>query len=246
MYGVVAGYDLVTPGDGDMLRLHVQHALSLGLPELVSGPDAASPIKIIANGPSALGADLGGDTLAVNGALGVFTRKGLAPTFWAACDPQELVADFLAEAPADTTYLVASKCHPAVFEALQGRNVLLWHLAERPYIDLLVGREAIFPFCTITLCALELANMLGRRSIDVYGWDGCYIGNQHHAIDQADGKDIVTLSVGPRLFATTNSWLFEGHSAVGYFDATSPDVRVHGPGMFAELLRYHDLMKDAA
>src|SRR5215469_5748983 len=100
-----------TPVDMDGLIANVRWSSALGLPEL---RDFEYPreetLNIIANGPSARGAPLDGPTLAINGALKLFTDMGRAPTFWTACDPQPLVADFLRNPPEETVYLVASKC----------------------------------------------------------------------------------------------------------------------------------------
>lgn len=245
--GAEVKFDVTTPCDGTVLRRHVEHALSLGLPDIERYPYSGRRLTIVANGPTASTAPLDGDTLAVNGAGKLFTRAGKAPTYWAACDPQEMVASFFDDAPEQTVYLIASKCHPAVFEALKDRQVVLWHFGDEDgYEDLTADRAQILRMPTITLCALELGDRLGYVGFDVYGWDGCFYGHQHHAVQQDNGKhDIITLGIGPTIFPTSMSWIYEMDFAVQYLQLVPRDVVVHGPGMIGAMLKAQDLMEAA-
>ena len=122
-------FSLQTPCSDDVCRANIALSLGLHLPEV----KARKRLTVIAGGPSAKYAlPCEGDTVALNGALRLFTKQGLSPTYWACCDPQPLVADFLAEAPYDTVYLVASKCDPSVFERLALHRVRLWHVRDYP------------------------------------------------------------------------------------------------------------------
>src|SRR5882757_3181008 len=117
----------VLPCDDAHLAHNVAHALTLGLPGVDQEP--LGVLNIVASGPSAAKADFEGigvgfsgpvlaaqPVLAVNGALKVLLDRGIIPHWWAACDPQALVADFLPDIPpVSTTYLVAAACDPAVF-----------------------------------------------------------------------------------------------------------------------------------
>lgn len=236
-------FDVTTPCDGAALRRNVEHALSLGLPDIERYPSCGRRLSIIANGPTAKDAPLGGHTLAVNGAGKLFTRAGKAPSFWAACDPQEMVADFFDDPPEETVYLIGSKCHPSVFEALKDRRVILWHLGdEGGYEDLVADKPHIWRGPTITLCAFDLADWLGYEGLDLYGWDGCFYGKQHHAIDQDNGKrQIITLGVGTTTFPTTMTWFYEMDFAVRYLRQTRRSIYVHGNGMFGAQLRFQGL-----
>lgn len=223
------------------LRGHVAYALSLGLPEVELEPGGET-LTIIANGPSAGAFGFGpGDTLAVNGALQLFTASGAAPTFWAACDPSPIVCNFLKDAPAQTTYLVASKCHPAVFDMLADRKVMLWHVDEAETRDMLQGRRMITTASTITVTVMELA-ALWYANLETWGWDGCYLDGKDHAVDQEHhrhGDQAVV--IGGETFASTRSWAQEGTCARIHMSQSSHGLTVHGPGMFSALLRFLDL-----
>lgn len=190
------GFDIFTPTDADTIAAHIAHACSLGLPEADAEP--LKRLTVIANGPSAINAPLHGPTLALNGAIKLFLNSGRIPTYWAACDPQALVADFLPdEPPMETIYFVASKCHPSVFQKLQGRDVRLWHIDDRPIPK---GLRTVMCASSVTLVAMQLMHQaFGYREFDAYGWDACYEGLMHHAsehpLDQLpDGT--ITLGVG--------------------------------------------------
>jgi hypothetical protein len=237
------------PVSASAIQEHVSYALGLGLPEADREP--IRTLHIIANGPSAAEFDFGadGDTLALNGALKLFTDRGLAPTYWAACDPQELVRDFLWTAPVPTKYLVASRCHPSIFRALRGYDVRLWHIEED---GVETPSPAIYRGSTITLCAMTLMRRLGYRHFEIHGWDGCYDGLRHHASakplkavpddaihfefqHQAEDGELIQ----GRKFITTTAWSLEAQEAVIQLQLADYSYNIHGPGMIAEMVRAH-------
>lgn len=228
-------FDIYTPCDNETLARHIEHSLSLGLPEADAHP--LPLLKVIANGPSARKADLSGCTLAVNGALKLFTDQGLAPTMWAACDPQELVADFLKDAPKSTHYYLASKCHPSVFEALKDHpHVYLWHIDDCMIPE---GLRAVPSASTITLTAIILMRRLGFRRIETHGWDCCYLDGLDHANPNAKRHPTasdVTVNVNGQIFHTTHSWAAEvqdAHTVMQYGDI---QMDIRGGGMLAAVI----------
>ncbi|HTH96335.1 MAG TPA: hypothetical protein VL574_02905 [Stellaceae bacterium] len=237
-------FEVHTPLTDEYLCRHVEASLALGLEEASVQAPRRQRLTVVANGPSALQAPLGrSPTLAINNALRLFVEHGLAPDFWIASDPQELVAGFLRDAPPMTTYLVASKCHPAVFEALQGRRVLLWHCAEPATMALLVGRLVVQTSISVTLCALNLMPVLGFHRMEVWGWDGCYIAGRDHAVSQGHARNDISVRLGPRRrFATTKTWAAEAEEAVRMFQATPRQVRIRGRGMIGAILRQFALI----
>jgi hypothetical protein len=222
--GEVIEFQVNTPLDEPTIRRHIEASRGRGYPEALGEPQA---LRIIAGGPSALQAPLDGPTLALNGALRRFTSQGLAPTYYACCDPQEMVADFLKDAPESTIYFIASKCHPAVFDALKDRDVRLWHLD-----DYVPGGVSSAP--SITLVALNLFAQLGWRAYDIWGWDACYKDGKHHAFDQGHNADDRTLEVGDRIFKTTTTWALEAQTAgqiLPILQFVGVEVRIHGDSM---------------
>ncbi len=234
--GSVVEFLITTPLDDGAIKDHVRQALTLGLPDAI--PEAEA-LHVIATGPSArsLVGQIEGQTLALNGALSFYPN----PTFYAACDPQALVADFLTDPPAKTAYFIASKCHPSVFEALADRDVRLWHLD-----DCMPG--GVSRALSITLTSLNLFARMGWRRFKVYGWDCCYgPGGEHHASPQgAPQQARVNLDVDGRIFATHTTWAAEAQDAVrqlALFDFMGIDVEIMGDGMVKAV---REAMREAA
>lgn len=191
----VVEFELILPTTEQALMDNVRHSLALGLPE---ADNRLSHVNLVANGPSVRGRTFDGPTMALNGAINLPAFRKVPADMWCVSDPQALVADFIKRPSKKTAYLVASKCHPAVFERLKGYDVRLWHLSD---VEFTKGR--VVPCATsVTLTALLLLQRLGARSIDVYGWDCCFAADgTHHAADGEMGltASVVDVRVGPPL-----------------------------------------------
>lgn len=240
-------FEIHPPVDDGTIAANIAHALSLNLPEADAQPLRC--LTIIANGPSARDAPLDGETLALNGALSLFINSNRLPTYWAVCDPQELVADFLPDNPPMTiTYLVASKCHPRVFAKLKGRDVRLWHIDDHPLPD---RTRAVPVASSVTLCVMSVMRRLGYRHFYLHGWDACYdcpaLGVVlHHASEpglKSDPPETVTVFVGAeqsedgegftggRPFKTSRTWAAEAQDAMFQLQVADYSVTIHGDGM---------------
>ncbi len=231
-------FDLITPLDEPTIREQVRQARSRRLPEV----EGCSPtLTIVAGGPSALQAPLNAPTAALNGALdAVFNPRGVAPTYYAACDPQALVARFLTHPPAETAYYLASKCHPDVFDALGDRDVRLWHVG-----DYVPGGVACAP--SITLTALNLFARLGWRRFEVWGWDCCYRDGRHHAGEQGHRGDDRWVEVGDRTFHSTTAWAAEAQDALlvlALLEWLGCEVVIKGDSMVEAIRRFRSIAPD--
>lgn len=229
-------FDIRTPCTLEVLESQIASSRTRGLPEVEPIASHAKRLTLVGNGPSAIRAPMGrSDTMAANGALTLFTKRDLAPDFWIACDPQERVVEFLKDAPHGTTYLVASKCHPAVFDALRGHHVVVWHIDDAPSV---IGAPATVPCATsVTLCALSVARLLGYRNIETWGWDGCFWGSRGHAVQQFNPNARITNLVGHEKFETTPTWCAEAHDATLQIPDADYRVKVQGGGMIGAILK---------
>lgn len=240
-YPAPVEFELKLPLDGPTCEEHIRYALSLELPFVGDAPaQDRGRLDIIASGPSSKDHRPGGDSLAVNGAL-----RGRNPTYWAACDPQEELIQFLDDPPEETTYLLATKVHPNVFDRLVGlgRRVAVWHCDDYALPDD-ADPMAIIPCAvSITLCSFPLACMLGYRDIHTYGWDGCYLGGEGYAHPQKHDQTPITVTLGDRAFPTTVSWACEAEDAVARLtlDQGLYDLTAHGPGLHGAVLRHKGL-----
>ncbi len=248
----VVQFKINTPVDDGTIADNIAHALSLGLPEADPGPNKR--LTVIANGPSAINAPLQGPTLALNGALSLFMNSGSTPTYYAVCDPQELVAKFIPDnPPKDTIYFIASKCHPSVFAKLKDRDVRLWHINDH---DIPEGLNKVHVASSVTLVILPLMRRaFNYRQFDIYGWDGCYEEVapgviRHHASDLSMTdypEETVTLTVGAtqspdgksfsggRAFKTSRTWAAEGQDAMIQLTYADYSFTIYGDGMIKAL-----------
>ena len=148
---------------------------------------------------------------------------------------------------------MASKLHPAVFHMAMdmGLNIQLWHSADEETQDLLVGKERVPTAVSVTLSAMELMVGAGFDWVETWGWDGCLLDGEHHAVDQCHVAEEISFTVGADLsmglivggetFRTTGTWVNEARDACALLETCGYDVKVHGPGMIGAVLRSRGL-----
>lgn len=240
--GSLIRFNVQVPLDHQGLFEHVVHCLARRLPQ-VRPESPRGHVRIIANGPSALQAPLqGGTTVALNGAIRLFTEKGLAPDYWMACDPQEHLVSFLDDTPLSTRYVIASKVHPRVFDHLikRGCDVTVWHVDEDATGPLVRNLNPVPCASTITLTCFKVLEWMGFRSFETWGWDGCYdMEGRHHANDFGGERGTIQLQVGGRTFVTTASHAMEAQEASAILGDWPWPLAIRGGGMIAEVLGLH-------
>ncbi len=240
--GSAIEFAYIPPVGDEECRRNIAASLNRNIPDAVR----RRKLIVIANGPTARNVDLHtikDQTLALNGSIKLFMEQGLAPTYWAGCDPQEVVSTFLPDnPPSETTYFVASKCHIAVFKKLADRAVYLWHISDHKA----PGHWHIAPSCSVTITACWLMNRLGFTDFEFWGWDGCFMDGRHHASNNDDWSAIPVISlnyggeleggqiIGGRTFSTTRSWAAEARGAEQFFQLAEYfdlSIKIHGDGM---------------
>jgi hypothetical protein len=192
----------------------------------------------------------GARIISVNNVLGFLAEQGLTPDSHVMLDARPQNAAFLAQAPQSTRYLVASQCDAAVFDALEGRDVLVWHCDAaglEETLDALPNTPArpMIPVPgggTVGLRAMLLAWMSGYRKIHIYGMDGSFRNGEHHAYPQPINDADRTLQVqlnGNRY--TCARWMVrqanEFRQAYQAMSQAGVQVFVHGDGLIPDLYR---------
>jgi uncharacterized Rossmann fold enzyme len=156
--------------DDATLAKHKEHAAGLGHPRLAALPKTKQPLAIVGTGPSVDWRELAewsGDIMAINGAHDALCQFGRVPDWVVCLDPQEALADYH-RCPQGARYLVATCCHPAVFEALRGQDVTTWDAAQG---DDEVTHDTIPGGSTALTRAPLLAYYLGYRNLTLFGAD---------------------------------------------------------------------------
>lgn len=119
------------------------------------------------------------DIMTTSGAHDVLVANGVFPTYHVECDAQKHKAKLLKRQNDVTQYLIASCCHPDVFDNLEGRNVALWHIAHSPEEDAEVDKYVTRAVKVIGAPssggrAMGLAFVLGYRRFIIYGMDSSF------------------------------------------------------------------------
>jgi hypothetical protein len=226
---------------------NINHAMSLGLPEVQILPEKEGHLTLACYGPSLKHTyrDMTGPVMSVSGAHDWLIERGRIPTYHVEADPRPHKAGMLTKSNDQTEYLIASACHPAVFEALKGRNVKVWHYdngpesqwwhaSNAPHSPLLGGGS------TVGLRCFELAHVLGYRSLDVHGMDSCFEKNGQQWAGRHTGrlKDAqpVTTESG-KTFWTSSLMVQAARECCAFVLNHDVKIRFRGNGMIREMLK---------
>lgn len=221
----------------ELARNHAS-AVGRGLPWLTASADRSRPLAIVGGGPSArdsVGAILSwpGDVLTVNGAYDWLVGLGRTPEWCVLLDPQEAAADFATRPQDATTWLVATMCHPAVFDALRASPVALW-LAPQGDDDISPGSVPGGP--TAMTRAPVLALILGYREMTLFGADSCYRGEASHAYGGGTvPKDAFWVESNGRRWLTALPMLAQAEYLAELLPSL-PGVRLDGDHLASALL----------
>lgn len=200
--------------DLDVTLEHIRAAHATGLPGIVPcEPQEDREIMLVCGGPTMRDfadeikeqREAGMGLITVNGAYNYCIEElGLKPSMQFMIDAREFNTRFLDPVIPECKYVIATQCHPSVWEKLPTEpnkagepRAFVWHVSlEDEQIELtneLWGpmNEAWAPCpggSTVTLRALNALQMLGFRKIHVYGFDSCMVGDEHHAYPQDENE----------------------------------------------------------
>ena len=224
---------------------HMRLALERGLPLLEEFPPHHRTAVLIGSGPSILGfvdsirkhREDGDTIVAIKDAHDWLMSHYITPTYAVAVDPQEHRWNCFRKKSPKVTYLIASQCHPAMFEHLKDMNVLLWHLYIRKGQTYPPNSRLITGGTTTGLRAITLLYTMGYRKFELYGYDSCLLeGALRYDAMKTDRKQIEVVCAGRR-FITTLEMASQANEFQEIF-ATVPDIQIrsHGWGIITTIL----------
>jgi uncharacterized Rossmann fold enzyme len=135
--------------------------------------------------------------ISCSGAHKFLVDRGVTPTMHVEVDPRAHKVQLIGTPQAETEYLIASTCHPEVFDHLEGLNVKLWHVFSNEAEALRTlprGEWALTGGSSVGLRALAIARHLGYTKLHVFGMDGSEGATGKHAAahpSQPKGHSIV-------------------------------------------------------
>ena len=151
------------------------------------------PVSIVGAGSSLSTTykDLVGDVMACNSAHDFLIGKGIIPKYTMLWDAHPIISKVIDKPHKDVKYLIASRCHPSVFEKFKGFNVEVWHAMggeniEQYLIERNLNEPMIAGGSSGVTRALFLAGVLGYN-------------HDMHIFGACDANDGVTTHVGGSL-----------------------------------------------
>ena len=182
--------------DDETLFTHMENSVARGYPQITKQGEAKDgAIALVASGPSVasqidvikkMQAD-GVKIVAIKDAHDWLLTQGVVPDYALAIDPQEHRISFYTPHKG-VEYMIASQCHKAMFDNLEGHNVTIWHPyvmkgQNRPKNAMLVGGGT-----TSGLRAISLFYIMGWRHFQLFGYDSCNQG-KHLRVNGSGLKD---------------------------------------------------------
>jgi uncharacterized Rossmann fold enzyme len=236
--------------DDDTLFGHMDAAVARGYPQVTQALEAKEGrIVLVASAPSVKGqlelikkmqAD-GLPIVAIKGAHDWLIDNGVMPDYALAIDPQEHRIAF--HRPWwSVRYMIASQCHPAMFDNLEGFDVTLWHPyikkgQDRPKNCMLIGGGT-----TSGLRAISLFYVLGWRNFELFGFDSCNDGDQLRVNGDGlkDGDKLIEVRIEPKgepYFCNAAMALQAEHFQTYYDYLPDATFTGHGHGLIQAIIK---------
>jgi len=200
---------------------HMRSALRRNLPHFFRLGPHKGEAALIGTGPSVEGqvdairerqAD-GCMIFAIKGSHDWLIERGIMPNVAVAVDGQEKIAKLYQKPDVTITYLISSQCHPLVYDALDGYNVVVWNCYTKKVMKYWQKwlkrkkRNDTFHFVaggsTSGLRSITLAYLMGFRRINLFGFDSC-LNNEKDQLLKITGekneKEMMVVVVDDRHF----------------------------------------------
>lgn len=224
-------------------------AIARKLPSLERGEVTQEPIAVVCFGPSLRQTRREiryfNKILTCSGAHEYLINHGIVPTWHMEGDPRQHKAKFVKKPHKRVQYLIASSCHPAVFDALQGYDVRVWHSLQNAQHLLTLGHYPAGDWVltggtNVGMRAMVVARILGFTNLHIFGMDCSADDTSMHTGSHPNEppKDkYITVRAGDRDFKTTK--LFLSYAKQFFHECIQlPDVNVtlHGEGLLQSLV----------
>ena len=227
--------------EDDILFANMDAAIARGYPQVTEAQAAKTgAILLVASAPSVKGQlelikkmkAAGSPIVAIKGAHDWLIENGVTPDYALAIDPQEHRIAFYKPQPS-VHYMIASQCHPAMFDNLDGYQVTLWHPyvkkgQDRPKKSMLIGGGT-----TSGLRAISLFYVLGYRQFELFGFDSCNDGEllRVNGDGLKDGDKLIEVKIDPdgETFDCNMSMALQAEHFQTYYDYL-PDATFNGHG----------------
>jgi len=228
-------------------KKHIDHALSLGLPEFLPIDGVQDKdLMICASGPSLRrefycvqeAVEQGHHVMAINGAHDFLIERGIMPQYAMSIDPQrDTYMNFFKDV--EIQYFLASQCHPKFFNHMREKRVTLFHLLGQTEREHLKGHSCymVGGGSTSGLRAMTLAYLMGYHNQHLVGYDSCYLYGQRNVNRPLEAVQL-PLEVNEKEFYTNPEFAMQADEFQDVLESL-PEVRVkaYGDGLIAEIMK---------
>lgn len=238
---------------------NIKSSIRRQLPQLYPHPENPQHIAIVGGGWSLedsyeelrqLYFD-GVKIIALNGAAKWLMERNLRPGMHIVLDGRPENAEFVREPIPGCKYFLASQCAPEVFDAVEGREVYLFHAIgegadiETAELDEFYAKrwQQIPTAGTVGITSIMLLRVLGFRYQHLFGIDGCFnpkTGKQHayeQKLNENDGCE--TFRIAGRDFLCSAALASQATNFMNMLSINGEfiNLEIHGGGMLAHILK---------
>lgn len=239
---------------------NIRENIRRGLPQLKGFQPVDDPIMIAAGGPSLKRyiknikkkRDNGRKVVTVNGTHDFLLEHGIRPSMHIMIDGRPFNKRFVENAQDDCAYFIASHCDPSVFDALDGKRVYIFHTdgdtEKTPILEEYYRGNFYYVRggSTVTLRAINILTILGRKNQEIYGFDSCFLNKKHHSYDQPENDTDGAIKIIPDCHGAGRKeflcapWMASQAKEFQEMIAMIGDqfrLAVYGPGLIAHMIR---------
>lgn len=246
----------------DRLRENIATNLRSGLKDICPHEVQDTHVYVLAGGPSLADHEeeiiergkAGAIFVTVNGTYKWLIDRGIRPAVQVMVDARPFNARFVDPIIDTCKYLFSSQAAHEAVAKVPKEQAFLFHSGECDLVKSCfddfckeqgIAREwyPIYGGSTVVTRALVCLAMLGFRNVEVFGWDSCLRGDEHHAYDQKenDSAHIVDIDIRGRSFKCHPWMVVQAHEfpkIVRFILGPIPDFNliVRGDGLIAHML----------
>ena len=215
--------------------------------------------SLVGSGPSIKETykEIVGDIVSINSSIWFLLEKEIVPKYHMIWDAFEVCEKFAVPHP-DITYLIASRCHPKVFENLKDCKVVVWHAGgDHDIIDVMSRADVqekmggVQPLINGGSAGITrgmfVAHSLGYTDMHIFGGDSSYsMDGATHVMGSVVREKDVMIALGdgsagapPMWFRTTPEWCQQVNEYRLMYALYVPNkianLTVHGGGLLGEM-----------
>ena len=191
--------------------------------------DQHRPVSIVGAGPSLAHTykKLVGDVIACNSAHDFLLSKGVIPKYAMVWDAHPVMKGILTPHK-DVKYLIASRCHPSLFEVLKGFDVSVWHALGDEFLESVLHgrRESLVTGGSSSVTrAMSLAGMMGYTTeMHLFGADSSYADGKTHVNGSLVDQTKISLECCGKWFDTAPWMALQAND----FKVLAPMIKANG------------------